>query len=94
MAAGLSHPGQQRPENEDAFGSFVENRLFIVADGMGGHNAGEVAAAMTIDGLLHPLQRVSVLQDHERVERHSNLAALGGEDFMVRESPRASKECE
>jgi len=49
VAAGLSHPGQQRPENEDAFGSFVENRLFIVADGMGGHNAGEVAAAMAID---------------------------------------------
>ena len=49
VAAGMSHPGQQRPENEDAFGSFVENRLFIVADGMGGHNAGEVAAAMTID---------------------------------------------
>ena len=49
VAAGLSHPGKQRPENEDAFGSFVENRLFIVADGMGGHNAGEVAAAMAID---------------------------------------------
>ena len=48
-AAGVSHPGKQRPENEDAFGSFVENRLFIVADGMGGHNAGEVAAAMSID---------------------------------------------
>jgi serine/threonine protein phosphatase PrpC len=49
VAAGLAHPGQQRPENEDAFGSFAENRLFIVADGMGGHNAGEVAAAMAID---------------------------------------------
>ena len=48
-ACGFSHPGKQRDENEDAFGSFVENRLFIVADGMGGHNAGEVAAAMTID---------------------------------------------
>jgi protein phosphatase len=48
-AAGLSHAGNVRQENEDAFGCFVENRIFIVADGMGGHNAGEVAAAMAID---------------------------------------------
>jgi serine/threonine protein phosphatase PrpC len=49
IAAGLSHNGHQRSENEDAFGAFVKNRLFVVADGMGGHNAGEVAAAMAID---------------------------------------------
>src|SRR5262245_4501024 len=49
VAAGLSHAGTVRQENEDAFGCFVENRLFIVSDGMGGHNAGEVAAAMAID---------------------------------------------
>ena len=48
-AAALSHPGRQRAENEDAFGNFADARLFLVADGMGGHNAGEVAAAMAID---------------------------------------------
>jgi serine/threonine protein phosphatase PrpC len=50
-ACGFSHPGRQREENEDAFGSFVDARLFIVADGMGGHNAGEVASVMSIDAL-------------------------------------------
>ena len=49
-AFGLTHPGQKRGSNEDAFGTFVEDRLFIVADGMGGHSAGEVAAATTVDG--------------------------------------------
>jgi serine/threonine protein phosphatase PrpC len=48
VAVGLSHAGRQRQENEDAFGCFADARLFIVADGMGGHNAGEVAAAMAI----------------------------------------------
>jgi serine/threonine protein phosphatase PrpC len=48
-AAALSHPGRQRAENEDAYGNFADARLFVVADGMGGHNAGEVASAMAVD---------------------------------------------
>jgi protein phosphatase len=50
-ACGFSHPGRQREENEDAFGSFLDERLFVIADGMGGHNAGEVASVMAIDAL-------------------------------------------
>src|SRR4051812_17279482 len=50
-ACGFSHPGRQREENEDAFASFVDERLFAIADGMGGHNAGEVASVMAIDAL-------------------------------------------
>jgi serine/threonine protein phosphatase PrpC len=50
-ACGFSHAGRQREDNEDAFGSFLDERLFIVADGMGGHNAGEVASVMAVDGL-------------------------------------------
>jgi protein phosphatase len=50
-ACGFSHAGRQREENEDAFGSFLDERLFIVADGMGGHNAGEVASVMAVDAL-------------------------------------------
>jgi len=50
-ACGFSHPGRQREENEDSFGSFIDARLFVVADGMGGHNAGEVASVMAIDAL-------------------------------------------
>ena len=45
----LTHSGQVRTNNEDAF--VVEDRLFVVADGMGGHNAGEVASAMAVDSL-------------------------------------------
>jgi len=50
-ACGFSHPGRQREDNEDAFGSFVDERLFVIADGMGGHNAGEVASVMAVDAL-------------------------------------------
>ena len=51
VSAAVSHPGRQRKENEDAFGNFVDGRLFVVADGMGGHNAGAVASALAVDAI-------------------------------------------
>jgi protein phosphatase len=45
----VTHSGQVRTENEDAL--LVEGHLYVVADGMGGHNAGEVASAMAIKSL-------------------------------------------
>ena len=38
--------GMVRQQNEDSF--LAEETLFVVADGMGGHNAGEVASAFAV----------------------------------------------
>jgi serine/threonine protein phosphatase PrpC len=50
-AAAASHVGQVREDNEDVFGLFLEERLFVVADGMGGRAAGEIAARLAVDAL-------------------------------------------
>lgn len=44
-----SHVGMLRAQNEDAF--LADTQVFAVADGMGGHNAGEVASALAIAGM-------------------------------------------
>ena len=50
-AFGLSHPGKVRANNEDALLWDLPAGLFVVADGMGGHQAGEVASRMAVDTL-------------------------------------------
>ncbi len=61
-SASSTHPGNRRPNNEDRYfiGTFLlEDKtvvtLAIVADGIGGHQAGEVAAQLTIDTLVQRL---------------------------------------
>ncbi|MBP1625096.1 MAG: serine/threonine phosphatase PrpC, partial [Acidobacteria bacterium] len=44
-----SDQGRVRTSNEDSFVADVGKRLFLVADGMGGHAAGEIASRITAE---------------------------------------------
>jgi PPM family protein phosphatase len=50
-SAVASHPGLRREDNEDAFCDRGDIGLYMVADGMGGHAAGEVASRMAVDAV-------------------------------------------
>ncbi len=47
-AYGQTDVGRRRKLNEDAFLIAAETNLYVVCDGMGGHNAGEVASELAV----------------------------------------------
>jgi protein phosphatase len=56
-AYGVSHVGLVRKTNEDAFLWDTDLGLFCVADGMGGHNAGEVASQLAVESIRDFVRR-------------------------------------
>jgi protein phosphatase len=58
QAHGLSNPGPVRKINEDSFYSDPELGLFLVADGLGGHSAGEVASGLAVEAISGFIRRI------------------------------------
>ena len=80
---GLTDAGNVRKNNEDALlaGEGADETLFVVADGIGGFEAGEVASSMTVD----VLRRLEPDQPFDEAIKEANrriLAAARGDDKL------------
>ncbi len=74
----LTDTGRVREHNEDAIGSDVDTGLLVLADGMGGYNAGEVASGIAVKTVLELV--------HDGVRRERQAHDVSGESDHTRQS--------
>ena len=69
QVASLTDPGRVRDHNEDCIESRPDIGLYVLADGMGGYNAGEVASGMATSLIADGLQETWNPRELERLSR-------------------------
>ncbi len=86
VSAGVTHRGNVRRLNEDAFILRPDIGLWCVADGMGGHSAGDVASRMIVEALNELpaaggfAQRLDQIDDAMELVNRELVAAEDGKD--------------
>jgi len=85
IAGASSVQGPRRDKNEDRQYISPDMDLFIVADGMGGHDAGEVASKFAVDVLSHELAKFDVEANDEEIE-YRVYAALDRAHCLILDS--------
>ncbi len=71
QSASLTDPGRVRDHNEDCIESRPEIGLYVLADGMGGYNAGEVASGMATSLIADGVQEEWHLREVDKLDREA-----------------------
>lgn len=71
--AQLSDTGRVREHNEDAIGTNADIGLMVLADGMGGYNAGEVASGIAVQIVTELATEAATREDRADIDAHSGL---------------------
>jgi serine/threonine protein phosphatase PrpC len=69
----LTDVGMVRDHNEDAIGSMRDAGLYVLADGMGGYNAGEVASSIAVKTVIDLVEAACKREDRADIENDTGF---------------------
>jgi PPM family protein phosphatase len=69
--ATCTHPGMVRSHNEDSIAADAEAGLVVLADGMGGYNAGEVASGIAVEYIRTELKKQLTGKNPEDIDQNN-----------------------
>src|SRR4249919_4276859 len=99
---GLSDTGKVREHNEDTIASDVDVGLLVLADGMGGYNAGEVASGIAVKTITNLVREGLAREDLGSLDRATGLTrpsivlrdAITRANKIIYQTARSQAECE
>jgi PPM family protein phosphatase len=99
---GLSDTGKVREHNEDTIALDADIGLLVLADGMGGYNAGEVASGIAVKTILNLVRESFDREDLESADRESGLSrpsiilrdAIHRANKIIYQTARTQPQCE
>ena len=99
---GLTDTGKVREHNEDTIAFDADIGLLVLADGMGGYNAGEVASGIAVKTILNLVRESVDRQDLRAVDRESGMSrpsiilrdAIHRANKIIYQTARTQPNCE
>jgi len=99
---GQTDTGRVREHNEDTIASDVDVGLLVLADGMGGYNAGEVASGIAVKTITNLVREGLAREDLGSIDRSTGLTrpsivlrdAITRANKIIYQTARSQAECE
>ncbi len=99
---GKTDTGRVREHNEDTIASDLDVGLLVLADGMGGYNAGEVASGIAVKTITNLVREGMTREDLGAIDRSTGLTrpsivlrdAITRANKIIYQTARSQAECE